>query len=95
MPEVIQTGRRGGKTTAMVERLKADPGAVLVVATADERRRLVIEYDLKPEQVITPQSTEKLRGSARMPRVYVDNAEWVLSVLLGHAKVEGMSVGDE
>lgn len=80
--KVIQMGRRGGKTRALVEEAKRDPTAMIVCATRDECERLHREYDVPREQLVTAASSrDLLRGADRS--VYVDNADWVLRMMLG------------
>lgn len=91
-PVLIQTGRRGGKTHALVNAVKGDPGAVLVCATEAERQRIIEQYEMSPAQVITP-FQGKLMG--RDARVYVDNTEWVLERFLGGGSIEACSFNGE
>lgn len=83
-------GRRSGKTTALLEWAAASPSSrVLVTATAVERDRLlgelaelldVADWEVV-DSVVSAGTLSELRGKHR--EIAVDNAYWVLGVLLG------------
>lgn len=79
----IVTGRRGGKTTAMIAWLREQPSnRVIVTATEREAERLRREYNLEHYQV---KAAERVRSGGlrgQQVTVGVDNADWVLSNIL-------------
>jgi len=97
---VLVTGRRMGKTTKMVETLKANPDKRLLVFNEHEKRRLVYEFKLKPEQIVTVadlQSDRRRGGGARGPiPLAVDNAEMILQAMLpSEWRIEELAITGE
>lgn len=83
----IFTGRRGGKTTQIMEAFMASPTGILLVFSEDEAMRLIKEYNLddhKARSILTPHQLVRLKGhnmGARFP-LFIDNMEYVLQSLL-------------
>jgi hypothetical protein len=81
--KVLVTGRRGGKTTAMLAWLRANPEAVCICLSTVEASRLAQENtDIARERFLTVDGTRKLEGMIR-PQVGVDNADIILARYLG------------
>ncbi|KKM66211.1 hypothetical protein LCGC14_1483450 [marine sediment metagenome] len=92
MRHLIALPRRGGKTHAMIEAMKAQGSdAVLMVMNQREAQRIHHEYDLPLKQIVVAKDIEKLRGRFPRPRLYIDNAELILEQLLGE-QIDTMSV---
>jgi hypothetical protein len=88
--EVMIGGRRSGKTTRMMEWVLSTEDAVVVVATAKQRkwwvdslRREGLTRATAESRVVLPGGKDRLRG--RRVRLGVDDAEWVLAAFLGQA----------
>lgn len=93
MTRVIARSIGGGKTHAAVEWVKEDPGVrVMVVASHDAKVWVRRRFGLGKDQVFTvgEVSGGRLRGLGKRGLV-VDNADMVLSELLGHF-VEAVTV---
>lgn len=84
--KIIQWPRRSGKTSHLVNWLRQNPDAVLVVMHASEQQRLVRTYDLKRDQVLLPhECAHRLRG--REVKLAVDQLDHVLGALLGQMPI--------
>ena len=80
-------GRRSGKTTYLVNILKARPQAHVVVFSEEERKRIIHEYNLKASESIRLHRAKQLVGVRG--DVYVDEVPMVLEQLLGVCVKEG------
>lgn len=88
--EFVSLPRRGGKTRAVVEYLKANPHAVLLVPAAQHARTLLQQYpELRECQIVTPDHVRDgaLRGMGK-PRIAIDNLDLVLWSLLPQLDVD-------
>ena len=92
--EIFVSGRQTGKTDRLVRWLRTQPKGVIVTMHESERRRLIEEYKLEPEQVVSCQNSMLLRGRD-IDSVGVDNVELVLMALLGHTVDKGTMTGTE
>lgn len=85
-------GRRTGKTTLQLTRLRRETNSVLLVHSVMERDRLLMENEswLDSDRVVTVDDVldRGLRGRYPRPVVNIDNLDLVLSWLLG-----GLAVG--
>jgi hypothetical protein len=86
--KIISSGRRTGKTTALVERVKGGVqrgdgtwSRVLIVATDREAQRIAREYHLDPRQILSNQTWNRL--NVQPPEeLLLDNLEdWLYSQL--------------
>lgn len=72
-------GRRGGKTTRMIERLKSDPKAIMLVLGSAERGRIVGENSLTVEQskqiVTFDEFSQGRTKGRRMNKLLIDNLD--------------------
>lgn len=73
--------RACGKTTELAKWAQESPDHVIVTAHDELARRLIRDYGLNRDQVIPARSRDRLRG--RRVKLGVDDAEIVLSILLG------------
>lgn len=92
--EIIQSGRRMGKTTYLLSRLEQDPESVMVVHSYQERDRLKREIherwddiDIAGEianRIVSIDSiiSGHLRGR-QFSEIHVDNLDLILPYLLG------------
>jgi hypothetical protein len=87
--DVIARPRRAGKTHEMVQRLIAEPDAILIVHCAEEARRLEHVHPELSGRVVSAQAASSgyTRGRRR-GSVYVDNADIVLASLLHVDRVD-------
>lgn len=85
--QFIVMGRRAGKTTRMIEALKEHKSSILIVASDNERRRVVEEYKLSwgdADRVLTPQMARNEFFCRKRPaKVYVDNIDLIITQFLG------------
>ena len=85
MKTYIDTGRGGGKTTAIMEQFLLTPCILLVLSDA-ERQRLIDVYNVPEERqgdIVSwnnPSLREKLRGKDHP--VYIDNVDYFLEMFL-------------
>lgn len=82
MTEFMICGRGGGKTFEAVHYVKTIEGGVLLVATSEMKRRVMIDYELQDDQVCTVGGREWLRGR-RPCTVVIDNLDLILTQLVG------------
>lgn len=80
---IIHRARRAGKTTELVDALRANPTSKLVVFNAEERRRLIDTYKLTTDQAarVLIARFGALRGVDG--DVAIDNVDLVLREYLG------------
>ena len=86
--KIISSGRRTGKTTALVERVKGGVqrgdgmwSRVLIVATDREAQRIAREYHLDPRQILSNQTWSRLHIQPP-EELLLDNLEdWLYSQL--------------
>lgn len=80
--QIIQGGRLSGKTFALACMVHDNPGAIMIVHSVIEKRRVVSTYRLNPKQVVAVSELDrhKLAGCSK---VLVDNAEEVMAVMFG------------
>lgn len=76
---VLVTGRQAGKTTRIITMLRANPEAVLVVATAMRADTLRKEHPNLANQIVS--CNTNLRGR-KFSKMYVDDVDQVLANLL-------------
>lgn len=92
--KLVVLGRRAGKTHFLIQQLKAVPTSRLVVPWDQERDRLVVEYELKPDvasRIISMHDAPmSLQGRDPMDPVYVDNLDTMIRHWLGaHGEIVG------
>lgn len=92
--EIVSVGRRGGKTTRLVEAFLTDVRGSYVLV-ADERRRLafireviraadfVIDADLIDRHVVTPIMVQRRLVGSGVVKLHIDDIDDVLRQLLG------------
>lgn len=78
--KILVAGRQAGKTTRLIEMLKNDPYAFMVVFSYSEKSRLSLLYPELREQIVT--AGTDLRGR-QVSKVYIDNLEMVLAQQFG------------
>lgn len=78
--KILVAGRQAGKTTRLIEILKNDPYAFMVVFSYGEKSRLSLLYPELREQIVT--AGTDLRGR-QVSKVYIDNLEMVLAQQFG------------
>lgn len=88
--------RRSGKTTRVVEWVKAEKNRAMIVHSIDEKKRIIKEYGLTEDQVYTHnQIINSPYGlGAKISDFYIDNAEKVINKIFSD-KVAGISVETE
>lgn len=79
--ELIVRPRAGGKTHAAVQWVQRHNG-VLVVMNAQERQRILEQYVIRDDQVVTWFGVAMRSQGERRPMI-VDNAEVILESMLG------------
>jgi cytidylate kinase len=83
--KVAVTGRRGGKTTALVQVLKENPNAVMLVQSGAAVRQICREHGLASDRVIQWGDVDRLRGTDA--EVVIDNVDMLLQALIGYHKI--------
>jgi hypothetical protein len=99
--DIFMTGRGGGKTTFLIQRMLEDPEhSVMICSSARDASRLAHEY---ADQGLTPDNfvafgrqgfsdARRVRGKTR---VYADNVDQILLGLFGgHIDIITMTNGD-
>jgi len=80
---ILEGPRRSGRTTRLVERLKADPHARLIVVNETECQRLIREFALEPSVAMRVYSAHHPARHGMGGPVYIDNLARVLRELFG------------
>lgn len=90
--QIIQLPRGGGKTKRLIDLALANQPAVIVAATEDEASRVrnLIRTWVGPDglilnarvDVLSAETCARQGGLGPKGKVYVDNADWVLELLL-------------
>ena len=87
--KVICGGRGAGKTYRLVQKIKKE-GGVLLTFSEQERRRILLHYGLKANQVLSYENPEKLKGLHTT--FLIDNIEFLLQRYLGYIDVDAISL---
>jgi hypothetical protein len=78
-------GRQGGKTHEAAEWVKAHPDAVMITFSQQEAARLVKQYGLDENRVVSFRSATQLGAlRGRRVRIGIDNLDIILRELFGH-----------
>ena len=90
MKEYIIRLRDGGKTTAIVEKVRQN-NAYLLTSDENEKQRLIKTYPDLKERIFSWKSLpESMLGKEKRP-VYIDNADYWLAELVPNYRIEGAS----
>lgn len=85
--EIMVRPRRGGKTTAMIERLRANPKAVMIVFNSHIKENIIREVPLGEQRSIedrlmTSQQWKNYGKSGDYDELLIDNLDMILPGLL-------------
>lgn len=100
--DVINLGRRYGKTTKMVEWLRETPDSVLVVVHGAEKVRILDQYfSSTPEEreeyedrILTFNKALTLRGR-RQTTIGIDNLDVILNMAIAPHRVGPVTITEE
>lgn len=76
--------RGGGKTTRMIEKLRANSKHILLVMDQREKDRLKHEYKDVAEQVFTFDEWMRKQNRTQIETISVDNTDLILQDILRH-----------
>ena len=79
------TGRRGGKTTALVQILKENPNAVMLVHSRQAAIGICHEHGFTSDRVMVWDEANRLLG--RDAEVVNDNVDMLLQVIVGYPTI--------
>jgi hypothetical protein len=83
-------GRRIGKTTALAKEIRDNPKAVVVVMNAQMADHYMRHHGIRPEQIILPSHTERLRG--RRVELYIDDLDAYINHIVGPLPLKGFTM---
>lgn len=91
MKRVIKK-RREGKTTTLVNEVKQN-GGILIVANSLTKDCIIHKFGLGEAQVIPVTELENLKGVPNDIKLYVDDVDFVIGILLEkYGVLEGFSI---
>jgi hypothetical protein len=82
------SGRQAGKTSSVVEAMRWENNAVMIVHNMKEATRIVETYPWMQGKVATVSRAATGLLSNRYQKVYIDNLDLVLPALLGGINAE-------